>query len=190
MSKLNTVLGAFVRLADEQVFCSFDSFRMTILSSSFSKIGSYSIVIALTMSNGPPVAYAPDRNTIVLTSIDVNLFVYTNVTLYAYDAAPAWAHQVSMQPPTMCQLGHLEQTAEGNIWINTALDREPFPDIMTSNKLRPFYPITNPSQLKTMIPSVVSYVTLPIFKEFDTVMYNTTLYMPPLVRPQTKGYGL
>ena len=154
---------------------------MSILSSSFSKIGSYSVVLALALANGPPVTYTPDRNTLILTSIDVNLFSYTNVTLYASDAAPAWAYQVSMQPPTMCQLGHLEQTAEGNIWVNDALYREPFPDIMTSNKLRPFYPITNPLQLKTMIPSVVSYVTLPNYKQFDTEIYNTTLYMPPLV---------
>lgn len=166
---------------------------MAILSSSFSKIGSYSMVIALELSNGRPITYAPDINTIVLTSMDVNLFVYTNVTLYASDAAPVWAHQVSMQPPTMCQLGHLEQTAEGNVWVNDALYREPFPDIPSFNKQRPFYPITNPLQLDAMITSALSFVYNN--KQFDTVMFSTTLYMPPLVRPhkhdmKTNGLSL
>ena len=147
---------------------------MTLLSSTFAKMGSYSLVVAVSLPNGPPVAYSHDSSTLVLSIMNVNIFDFTNVTYVASDTPPAKATQTDIIPPSLCAVGR----TIGNTWQPLTPVR-PFPVI--SNELHPFYPITDTSQLQTIIPQVVAYVIQPTIRQFNTDLFNTTLYMPPLV---------
>ena len=149
--------------------------RTTLWASAFGKIGSYAVIVALALPNGPPVAYSPDSNTLVLSRMNVNIFDYVNVTYIASDAPPSRASNITLLPPTICPTG----VVVGGAW-QPQYPTFPFP--APNYALHPFYPITKPSQLQIMIPQVVNYVIQPTIRQFSTVIYNTTLYMPPLVR--------
>ena len=126
----------------------------------------------------PARGYHPDINTIVLETYARNLINYTNVTLVASDAAPTKDfRQVSLKPAVMCsKANRTNSSAQG--YFGTVASKPLPADVEAQlHPVQPYYPITDASQLVTMLPTVVNYVTGPTLRRAA----NISIYLPPLL---------
>ena len=125
----------------------------------------------------PAQGYHPDINTVVLETYSY-LIDYTNVTVVAADAASSKGFkQVSLKPPIMCSKA-LRTNSSAQGYIGTVASKPLPADVDAQlHPLQPYYPIMDASQLVTMLPTVVNYVTGPTLRRAA----NVSIYLPPLL---------
>ena len=167
---INPAVGAVI------IVCA-TAHRSTLFTSKYAQIGQYSMALRAYFPGLLAIGYQPDSNTLVLESYTRGYVNYTNVTLYASDATlPKALHQVYLEPAILCSKGiMLNSSAQGYIG---KLPPMPLPVDLeaTLRPLQPYYPITAPSQLVAIIPTVVAYVTEPTIRQLSV---NESIYLPP-----------
>ena len=153
--------------------------RSTLFTSKFASIGKYSSVLQAYFPGLLAVGYQIDSNSIILESYTKAFVNYTNVTLYASDVTlPQALKDVSIAPAILCSKAYMRNSsAQGYIGSSPPM---PVPAHLqaTLRPLQPFYPITAPSQLVALLPTVVAYVTAPTIRKLTA---NYSLYLPPLL---------
>ena len=130
----------------------------------------------------PARGYHPDVNTIVLETYAF-MVDYTNVTLVASDAMSLKDfNQVSLKPATMCSKA-LRTNSSAQGYIGTVASKPLPADLETKlHPVQPYYPITDASQLVTILPTVVAYVTGPTLRqEWSGQAAKVSIYLPPLL---------
>ena len=151
--------------------------RGTLLTSKFAS--QYSAVLSNNYPGISGLGYLPNSDTVVMESYTRGYSSYTNVTLYALDATlPQALQHVSLEPALFCSKGILmHSSAQGYIG---KLPPMPLPVDLeaTLRPLQPYYPITAPSQLVAILPTVVAYVMAPTLRQLTA---NYSFYLPPLL---------
>ena len=129
----------------------------------------------------PSHGYQPNSNTVVLESFNRTIISYTNLTMFASDAVLPTAMQYPTLQPSMCSKATMKNSsAQGYIGVAPP---QPLPAGIEEKlkPLQPYYPITDASQLSSLLPTIVAYVTQPTIRPLPATDTNISFYLPPLL---------